>query len=84
MHFNLIWCTCRNHLLSLQKPFTIPAETTVPLHKPKNVPTVLCYGKTKNSVYAGTKYEIVQGQILYKELDSIINWFIFYIIWIYF
>ena len=42
---------CRNH--------SVPAETTVPLHKPKNVPTVLCCGKTRISVNAGTKYEIV-------------------------
>ena len=46
-----IYHPCRNH--------SVPAETTVPLHKPKNVPTVLCCGKTKISVYAGTKYEIV-------------------------
>ena len=48
--------------LSLQKPFPIPAETmpvsaetTVSLHKPKNVPTVLYRGKTK-------KLQFMQGQ----------------------
>ena len=50
----------------MQKPFAVPvetmpvpAETTVSLHKPKNVPTVLYCGTTKISVYAGTKYETV-------------------------
>ena len=46
-----IYHPCRNH--------SVPAETTVSLHKPKNVPTVLYCRKAKISVYAGTKYEIV-------------------------
>ena len=53
---------CRNHSIpaettvSLHKPKNV---TTVSLHKPENVPTVLCCGKTKISVYAGTKYELL-------------------------
>ena len=46
-----IYHPCRNH--------SVPAEATVPLHKPKNVPTVLGCGKIKNSVYAGANYKIV-------------------------
>ena len=43
--------SCRDH--------SVPAKITVQLHKPKNVPTVLCCGKTEISVYAGTKYEVL-------------------------